>query len=305
MKKIIVLASLLTLLITMSGCNIVKNKNSDKKEDITNIKGKSQETFTELMSMIEAGEEPKTVIGYIRENIESIDTDTADKLVDELIMNQASFLEEFNYKIFSDEFYNVLSNYNLDQLRDIEGIKEDDLKEFLENVKSSGYTITLDEGYYVEIDPRYSLDQFGHYLSEEMKEYLSIMAMETYGHYATDGGLAISKNELVERIVKLEKYLYEYKNSIHNIEVNYLHDLYVRSYVGGLDNTPVFNYYEEETNPKIFDEYKEDYERVINDYQDSNLADLLYNYMKVLEKNEYRRTEEVENFIIESTNLGY
>jgi hypothetical protein len=147
--------------------------------------------------------------------------------------------------------------------------------------------------YYFEIDYDKILKDFGRYASDKVAGYLEIMAAENNMHFAEDAALVISLDELANRIVKTEKYIGSYPDFVQTQQVLQLHNYYLKAYLLGLNNTPLFDYQTE----RAKETFLISYENTIANQSGTKLAGILEEYLILLKKSDYTRSEEIMNFI--------
>jgi hypothetical protein len=147
--------------------------------------------------------------------------------------------------------------------------------------------------YYFEIDYDKILKDFGRFASDQVARYLEIMAAESNKHFAEDAALVISLDELADRTVKTEKYIDRYPDFVQVQQVKQFHDYYLTAYLLGLNNTPLFDYQTE----KAKEAFLKSYENTIANQKGTKLAAILEEYLVLLKRSDYMRTEEIVNFV--------
>jgi hypothetical protein len=118
------------------------------------------------------------------------------------------------------------------------------------------------------------------------------MAVESEKVPAKDAALVISWDEVLERAFSQEAYIEKYGSSPKLDSIKELYNKYHTFILFGLNNTPLFSY-EDKAMDK---EARTAFEKAVKDNQDSKLGQLLGSYMKVIEKNGYKLTDEVDKF---------
>jgi len=104
--------------------------------------------------------------------------------------------------------------------------------------------------------------------------------------------LVITWDEIADRINIHESYLNKYPDSIRKEEMQRYLLYYMKAYLFGLDNSSVFDY----ESDKFKGEVLQSYQKSIKAYPDTELAGILSEYTGLLEKNNYKLTEEVGTF---------
>lgn len=122
------------------------------------------------------------------------------------------------------------------------------------------------EGYteiWSKTDHYYSV--FKNKVTPDYEAYLSKMAKENEMNYAADAGLIISWEELGNRLIFWENFIKKYPKSSLLPRVKEQYNDYLHDYLLGMDNTPTY----ENSDGKLYDENRAEYNRVIKKYPDS------------------------------------
>lgn len=224
----------------------------------------------------------------------NLDGKNPDQLVTGLLEIQKKQLTEYRNKLLSPEINTALNNYEYKDLINFQNIKDEKIRNLLGEIFASGYQLVPSEGMYnLEVDYNRIFKDFSKYTSPQISDYLKIMATEYSKHLAGDAALLINLDELEKRIIETEEYLNQYPASPKIEEIKQLHSTYLVAYLLGLDNTPAFNY----SDNRLKAEFLQNYEQVISQSKESQLAILLKEYLELLEKNNYKKTEQIIQFI--------
>jgi len=255
MKKIgfIILLTLSFLLLT--NCN--KNENKNPKIKFSDDTYKLFEEFTE---------NKKDII----KKLKTLNKDEANKLYEQYVENNndilgqieeatTEFLDSIYYSSAEEQFTEkdwndtnkILNKYDL-ELWDIgEGM------------------VTIREL------PHLYYDVFKDYVTDDYKEYLKIWAKDDEELYQADAGLAISFEELGERIITWENFLNKYPNSTLKSKVTALLNSYREDYILGMDNTPTIDGGYDNVPITIYEEAKKEYDRFMKKYPNSPTVELI------------------------------
>lgn len=138
------------------------------------------------------------------------------------------------------------------------------------------------------------LSRYTEYVSAEMQSYLHILELET-GNSFTDGEiLRIDMDEILDRALDAEKHLNDFQDGKTSRKIYELYIEYIKASMIGTGNQYIFA---EEGNSKIKDEYLEIYKSIIEDNSNTNTADILSQYVKILEENQGdMNSEDVNRF---------
>lgn len=230
-------------------------------------------------------------------NMEKADLDTA---VREILDDQLLQLKDFSDKIMADNFNIRMNKYKYEELVSLSNIKESDsdIKTTLQDAYNGGLKLSTSEGmYYLEVDYSSLKAVFAGNTSEEISSYLDIMAEESNKHFAEDAALLISYDQLAERVARNESFIKNYGSSKFADKVKELHKYYLSAYLLGLNNTPAFSMKDNILEKDVLDSYKAS----IAKYPGTSLSGILSEYMKLLEKDNYKRTQAILDYVSKVT----
>jgi hypothetical protein len=287
--KKILLGALIVILLIFGGC--VK---ADKTNDTRQVKPSQEELMNQYQVLTNENKPAGELNAFIEANKDNLSQENFDVTVVKLIEVLQAQLKGYEDKIFSQEINIIVNNYKYEDLQQLRNIKEDNIKNLLLEAFSNGYKLSVSEGmYYFEIDYDKILKDFGRFASDQVARYLEIMAAESNKHFAEDAALVISLDELADRTVKTEKYIDRYPDFVQVQQVKQFHDYYLTAYLLGLNNTPLFDYQTE----KAKEAFLKSYENTIANQKGTKLAAILEEYLVLLKRSDYMRTEEIVNFV--------
>jgi hypothetical protein len=171
-----------------------------------------------------------------------------------------------------------------------ENVEDEEVKRILKETYELGYKVDTSEGIFFPIIDYSFYEKYSQYLTEDMKDYIGIMAVESDKMPAKDAGLVISWEEVLERAFNQESFLEKHKDSVKYEDIKNLYNKYVSFIVYGIDNTPLFKHVESTMN----DEAKIAYQNSID--KDSNLSRILKEYYEVIEREGFKLTDNVKKF---------
>lgn len=184
----------------------------------------------------------------------------ADKLFDE-------FISSGSLDLGGLDFYELIGN-------------EDELKEYLLKI----FSIKFEEGMgFIELNYQYLLNIWGEYLSEEYREYF-ILATEEFMY---DAAFMVSHDEVAAKIVGREVYCVKYRGTIYAQQMEEIYKILLYFYLGGIDNSPVFDYDTE----ILTEEAKLSFENTIRSYPGTEIATVTKRYYEALLKNNFKRSK--------------
>lgn len=194
-------------------------------------------------------------------------------------------------KIINSSQFNGKSNMTTIEKGNFD-IADAELRSLLDEIYEIGYTLHTAEGQFFPVIDYTYFTQYKDKVSDELYEYFAAMSLESKQPFASDAALVITWDELAYRINIHENYLDKYPNSIRKDEIQRYLLYYMQAYLLGLDNTSVFDY----KSNKFREDLLESYQNSLEAYPDTELAEILSEYIKILEKNNYKQTDAVEAY---------
>ena len=284
----------------LTGCaTAVNNGDGNGKTEDKNppaVQENKQDTIMpEFVALLGENSKPDKLIEFINKNISSVSAKDAATMLVELEKAQESYLPMLEDKYYKGEtIQNSLNNvykpgFELDKIDDIQ---DAELKNLLAETRDMGYKVETAEGMYFPIMNYEYLKKYSPYASADIKDYIDIMAVETNKVPAKDAALTIGWDEVIERALAQESFIKKYGSSAKVESMKELQKRYLTFMLYGLNNTPLFSY-----DTKMMDsEAKTAYKKAVKDNGDSELMQMLGKYMEILEKSNYKFTDEVDKF---------
>lgn len=298
-KWMIIGAAMLLMLSVQIGCTGQTDPENlqNGAEGETEITGREDEQkilMDEFSALLAEDTKIADIIEFINQKISHLSQENASIMLNELEKAQKNYLPELEEKFYSDDVQNEMNSlnmtgFNMDQINDV---NNQELKNLLLEAKDSGYKIETAEGMHFPIINYETYKTFSPSATPDMKDYLDIMAVESAEVPAKDAALVIGWDEILHRAIEQEKFLNQYPDSPKNNDVKELYQKYVLFLLYGLNNTPLFSY-ESHT---MADEAKNVYMNAIDNYNNSELVENIRSFLDVLEKNNYKLTDEVDQF---------
>lgn len=223
-KLIIILLSVLTVMSVLTACGPDTGKGNDSKTE-------KNDPVKDLKSYIEQSENPAEVKEYLDGLMKGSDEKTSDSLI----------LEYLNYM---DGILSGSVNYE---------------KEVLE---TAGFKLISVEGNEQPIIDYHFIDDYSGQLSQEMLDFTEFMTLNSDDPWAMDGGIIIPLTDLADRITLGEQFIVKYPSSVMKEQVQTQYGYYLRSFIGGLDNTPLVLFETKKIDPEFvsaFDYFLETY----------------------------------------------
>lgn len=287
-KRLLAVVVLTAVLAAVTGCSIeIESKPSDT--DITTedngfaaSEGKTdqQALLKQFQTVVKGAAEAPTIIAYLNAQIANADQITADTMLRGLHSYYDSNLEAAQNAFFTDNVQDVLLKEEWPiTVQSAESIKDTAVRELVQRALYGGYKLEMVEGsIYPIVDYSYQ-KRYINFLSNQMKTFVELQAVESDKASAMDGGLMISWDELAERALLAEAFITEYKDSPERETVlNQYVNRYLTMYINGLINTPIHDF---ETF-KLHDEVKASYKKTAEEAPQSVTGKLVAQFLEVL-----------------------
>lgn len=249
----------------------------------------------EFIALVGENPKPDVLIQFMDKNIAAVSGKDAARMVTELERAQRNYLAKLEEKYYSEttvqESMSKIYNNGFD-LSKLDETQDAGLKSLLTETKAMGYKVETAEGMFFPIMDYEFLKKYSPYASDDIKDYINIMAVESNKVPAKDAALVIGWDEVVERALAQEAFIGKYGSSDKAETIKELNKRYLTFMLYGLNNTPLFSY-EDKTMDK---EARKAYQKAVEDNKDSELIKTLSSYMELLEKSGYKFTEEADKF---------
>ena len=183
---------------------------------------------------------------------------------------------------------NYLSNYSLAK-RDVS--KEAQINSFL---SKAGWTLKESEGilYIGELGGWFE-KKFEIILTQPYKQYLELRSNEIVEGFSEDAGLSISWEQLRNRITKWESFLAKYPDFVENPEIREYLDIYIRTYLFGMDNSRIHDF----DNMNLRKEVKTSYEIFLKENKSSKYYNLVKDCYEMLRRNKFVVPENYKEYL--------
>lgn len=176
------------------------------------------------------------------------------------------------------------------------GSKSYKLKIFQNNLKACGIGIFQTEGNdYLDVLPGYFYTNFKNRVSAGVREYLDIRREELAQGFSEDAGLLITYKQLYQRVKRWEKFLKDHPASVYKNEAENYYTTYLETLLTGMDNSPVFDGFDETLSPEV----KAIYEQAILKDPESPSSKIITYYYGLLSRHDFRQNDSIAVFLKE------
>jgi len=208
-------------------------------------------------------------------------TSLNDSIFVEFLKSFTTYQNNMNDQLFDDPKYDT---YNTLIYAD-EKLVDPTAKEFEDSVRNMGFYVSSSEGMiFLEKDPQY-LKKFSMYLSERMNIFRTQYSKEIQYPLAEDGGIILSTDEHIKRMLFWEKFENDHKGFELPNYANNQFEMYLFYLMLGMDNTPIHDWSDSlQIRPEVIETYKQ----IIEEYPNSNATTYLKDYMNYLEQKNFK-----------------
>ncbi|TVX98264.1 hypothetical protein [Cohnella terricola] len=190
-----------------------------------------------------AGGPADELYASLEKSIEGLQPAQADELIRSMEAYYDKNLPVAEEKIQQSDVQQQLSQLKWPITEDqIHSIKDDDVRQLVEQTIAGGYKLETAEGFYFPVVDYGKLLSFGDKVSIAMKAYLDLMGTESDAPTAKDAGLVITWDELASRTLAAESYIVTFPDTAERAKVEDRYHNYLSMYLVGLNNTPIFDY---------------------------------------------------------------
>lgn len=134
--------------------------------------------------------------------------------------------------------------------------------------------------------------RYRNYVTRDMSHYIDLMALESNDPPASQNGLLIRWQDMIHRALNQEKFIADFPHSTLINRLNSVHDRYIYYTLYGYKGTPLFN----ERDGTIDPEAREAYNEAIHSDKRSPYLFLLKRFVMLIERNDGKLSEEIEQF---------
>ncbi len=277
-----------------------------KKEEVKAEAGNYVEDYTKFLATLSEKDIksiPKAV-NYFNEKLKGVDG----KLVDACYAKFEEFYEKVNSaegevfankdQLFQTKVYEVL---NPGSTSDDNGKPKKEHIDYANSLKENGFELGAMEGnFFLQKNNKFVNDKIKDIVSPVLKEFLTKTQTEKEEGFITIGAILIPIKSLAERIVFWENFAKKNGDFVLINQVNeMLKDYKIRLFTG-MESNPVFNY---ETDV-ITNEFQTAYKFLIENHSNTEIGKLTKEFYSIIEKNEFKDSEELKKFI-EKNKLQY
>jgi hypothetical protein len=213
------------------------------------------------------------------------------------------------FVLYRQFFYEVLMKQNevlsqselIAQALAEERPQVEELEFFRKKISDNGMVFLQSEGtFYIDEHHNYLFNAFSQYVSVPVNKLLELRRDEMRKGFSEDAALLISFEEVGERVRNWEQLLEQNPTLKLQEEAKNYYNLYLSTFLTGLDNSPVFD---RGTN-KLLPEAKQAFEDYIKKYGESPGGKIVGGYYTILQQNNFLRSADLDNFLNDNNITG-
>lgn len=232
----------------------------DSTEDVVDSEEDREKIMEEFETVLGTKEIDK-VVDFVNDNIGKLTTVEGDKVVLELEALLEDSIDSLTDKLLSldkDGKLMELSEtelfFPMDKIKDID---DEELRVEVTRLYNSKYKLINLEGQLYPIIDYEAFKEYNKNVSDEIKDYIDIMAEISNEPIAVDAALRISFDELATRILRAENYLQRYAQGQKYEDMLRKYSSWLNIYLQGLPNTPIADHDTRKIKEEVMKSYVE------------------------------------------------
>jgi hypothetical protein len=231
--------------------------------------------------------------------VEMFKNSTSDSLSRESVHCDSMFvgLNDFLASAIQGYYENNLNNNEALKSKLRKGGDDSDISGFVDELNQHGINLALSEGEcYLEADQEYLFENLKNHLSLASSEFLRMKMMDEKSSLVVEGLHTLSADSLAKKVIDWEDFIRRFPSYISINEAENLYSDYLSLFLGGTENSPVFNL----ESKKLDDGFKLAYESFIQNYPDRKSAGIIKQYYDLLSANEFKFSDKAGEFLMEN-----
>lgn len=293
-KKVFIVSSLILMLVLSSCVKVVEV--DEEGEPIVEKTVEFQDEFVELLGIDIIG-----AIAYLDSNIDELGELESTKAVEALLFTLHSNIVNNNPYVPLLEYGQKNKILKADYEEAFMAAEDDNIVNLYSDMSEKLYSIRLEDGEeyitdYAFVDLNYDriVEKYRDYIFDDLTaltEYYGKENVRVYNEEATE----FLYDKALENILNLEILLLEYEDSPYKDEfkqnLEFMYQLYFGYVNDGFD---IFN-----EDGKIMDKALSHYKLALNQNEGTVFAERMSSYLDILKEEEYRKTANIDVFIID------
>lgn len=239
---------------------------------------------------------------FMEENIEAVTPEDTSNMIIQFEELQLSKKPELEEKYLPEEIQIGFQEAFVEEqnVNNPDDFKDAGTKQLVQESQDNGFKVEQAEGYFFPIIDYSFYQKFSSNATPDMKEYIRIMTEESDKVYAKDAALMIGWDEVINRALSSEEFLKHYADSKKAPYIQSLYERYEVTAMFGMNNTPLFEYDSDTMN----EDARKAYEEILAKNSNSEFLKKLSSFMDMVKKNDFKLTEEVDQYRKENSTQG-
>lgn len=304
---LLTLIVILTLVMVLAACskeapeNLVRGVES--REEAAGSEEMEEETLEytredimkDFREILDSKNNPTIINKFIDENIDKVEKEDAREMIIGLEDVLIEYTDLYTDEIFAEGYQGELlslweetadfdspTSLFLDIGKVVDKVENENLKEMLDRLPYEKFKLINMEGSFYPIIDYEAIKEYNKYLDDEMKSYINIKSFDSNKPAVLDAALFIDYDELVDRLIGLEEHITTFSEGIRGEELLRLYGSYFRLYLGGVDNSPIYEYETEKIRKEVLASYRE-----MDKIDNSITAAIVGKYRRGIEDNDH------------------
>lgn len=298
-RKITNISLILVLVLTVTGCankGVNPPAESTKQQVAEDVVAKDKVIMDSFNALAQKQDVTVAeIMKYVDDNIAVVSQANASTMVIRFEKLQKEKLPKLQDRFGDSEtVQKVLAKIYRNDLRSqvSSSIENKEARDLLVEAQTSGFKIETAEGMYFPVIDYSAYKKYRNFVTQDIAAFIDIMAVESEKTPIKDAALMISWSEILKRAVTQEQFIKDYSNSAKQEDMKQLLKRYITYTLYGANNTPLFSYDTRQMVP----EAKRTYLETAFDANDGSFSKIMNGYLAVLKKNDYKLTDEVQEY---------
>ncbi|MDQ0195768.1 hypothetical protein [Paenibacillus wynnii] len=270
---------------------------SKKLSTITTRSSHAEAVYRASLPLLNSVDQLPKAISYLNNNIYAVSSYRATIMTLKLENAHKVVLSSWKSKFSSSDIQRKLTAVykpGLSMTQLAEETQDGKLRTLLETAGESGYTLESTKGSFFPVIDYGAYRKYKLYVTDDIRDYISIMAVESDLPSAKDNGLIIAWTEVASRALSQESFIKAYPRSNRVTAVKSLYQMYLVHTFYGLNNTPLFHY----DNLEMDLEAQKAYSALLSKREDRTpFLDKLEGFMILLKENGYTLDDAIEQYL--------
>ncbi|WP_052087842.1 hypothetical protein [Paenibacillus wynnii] len=268
-----------------------------KPSTITTRSSHAEAVYRASLPLLNSADQLPKAISYLNHNMYAVGSYRATIMTLKLENTHKAVLSSWKSKFSSSDVQRKLSAVykpGLSMTLLAKETQDGQLRILLETAGESGYKLERMEGSFFPVIDYGAYRKYKLYVTDDIRDYISIMAVESELPSAKDNGLIIAWTEVASRALSQESFIKAYPRSNRVTAVKLLYQMYLVYTFYGLNNTPLFHY----DNLEMDLEAQKAYSVLLSKREDQTpFLDKLEGFMLLLKENGYTLDNAIEQYL--------